>query len=76
MVLSLWRYVVTLGCEYFTDINYINKIYCLLSQFILISQRISAYSTQNRWKILNGVTGMVKMVTQDLHIPVTRQDRL
>ena len=45
-------------------------------QMIHGNQRNTIYSTKNRSITMRGVTGMVKMVTQDLHIPVTRQDRL
>ena len=45
-------------------------------QFIQASPQISTYSTKNYLITVTGVTGLVKMVTQDLHIPVTRQDRL
>ena len=54
----------------------VSSFFCLLSQFIQKYQQVSTYSTKTRFWMMRGVTGMVKMVTQDLHIPVTRQDRL
>ena len=52
------------------------EYYNLILQFIQVSQRILTYSTKNRLMIMRSVTGMIMMATQDLHIPVTRQDRL
>ena len=53
------------------------KVYeFFILQFIQVSQQILTYSTKNRLMIMRSVTGMITMVTQDLHILVTRQDRL
>ena len=55
---------------------YYISFYSILKKAFLISQHISIYSPNTPSWIVRSVTGMVKMVTEDLHIPVIRQDRL